>query len=91
MRTVKIQYGIFGGELQGKRLRREIQKAGYAVTKNASAADIILAHSAGCFWLPSAPARQKLLLVDPPYWPAKSIGERGKARAKRNFQFRQYG
>ncbi len=88
--SVKINYGIFGGERQGKRLRRELHKAGYTVTKNEAEADIIIAHSAGCFWLPQAPTSQTFVLIDPPYWPGKTIRERARSKGKSHWDFRTY-
>jgi len=87
---VKIQYGIFGGEGSGRRLRKALQQAGYVVTKKVAEADIIMAHSAGCFWLPDASSGQKIMLIDPPYWPERSIADRRRTRIRRNFQFSTY-
>lgn len=84
---VKIQYGIFGGERLGKRLRKALHQAGYRVTKDAKQADIIIAHSAGCFWLPPANPRQQIILIDPPYWPGRTIRERAHARTQSNWHF----
>jgi hypothetical protein len=89
MKTVALQYGIASGERQGKRFRRALKQAGYKVIKDAAKADIIVAHSAGCFWLPEAPTHQKLMLIDPPYWPGKTVGERGKQRLKTNLHPRK--
>jgi len=88
---VKICYGVFSGERNGRRLRKALRSAGYAITKHTEEADIIIAHSAGCFWLPEAPSRQKLLLIDPVYWPGKTIKERIRHKARTNFRFRTYG
>ncbi len=89
--NVKIQYGIFSGERTGKRFRKALRKAGYRIVKDANQADIIIAHSAGCFWLPTAPTHQKLLLIDPPYWPGKPIRDRAAAFGKTHLQFLSYG
>jgi hypothetical protein len=88
---VKIQYGVLSGERNGVRIRKQLKHAGYQVVKKRSTADIIIAHSAGCFWLPDAPTVQKLVLIDPPYWPGRTIRERGKVRVRTNFKFREYG
>jgi hypothetical protein len=38
-------------------------------------------------WLPEPPSTQTFVLVNPPYWPGKTIGERAQARGRSNFQF----
>lgn len=90
-RKVKIAYGIFAGERNGRRLRRALRQAGYGITRKFGDADIIIAHSAGCFWLPPASKSQHYLLIDPPYWPGRAVGERARSRARTNFRFRTYG
>lgn len=93
MKNVKvaIRYGVVCGPAHGKRFRAELQKAGYKYVKRLEEADIIVAHSAGCFWLPEAPTKQRLLMIDPPYWPGRSIGERAWRRLRTSVQFRKYG
>jgi len=88
---VKILYGVVSGERLGRRLRREIRNAGFSITKDRDEADIIMAHSAGCFWLHDVRPEQKLLLIDPPYWPGKTVRERVKVKADANIHFRRYG
>jgi hypothetical protein len=83
---VKILYGIFGGEHIGKRLRTALREAGYTPVTDTNEADVILAHSAGCFWLENTPAHQKLILIDPPYWPGKTIRQRAHDRARSNLR-----
>jgi hypothetical protein len=87
---VAIQYGIASGDRQGTRLRKALRDKGYEIVGQASEADIIIGHSAGCFWLPAAPTHQKLLLINPPYWPGKTVARRSKDRLKTNLQFRKY-
>lgn len=89
-KKVKILYGILGGEHSGKRLIRALRQAGFEIVQTASEADIILAHSAGCLWVPPRAPKQKVVLVDPPYWPEKTIRERAKVRARSNFRFYQH-
>jgi len=88
---VKIYYGVFSGERNGPRLRKALRRAGYEITAQEVEADIIIAHSAGAFWLPQAPTNQKLMIIDPVYWPSKSVKERIRAKAKTNLKFRHYG
>lgn len=91
MTKVKIEYGILSGKLSGARLERALRSAGYELVDDALQAEVILAHSAGCFWLPEAPSGKKLVLIDPPYWPDKSIRERARSQRRANLQFRQFG
>lgn len=89
--TVIVQPGLFSGPPQTRRFRQLLRKAGYDIARDASKADIIIGHSAGCFDLPSAPTHQKLMLIDPPYWPGKTVRQRARARMRSNFRFRSYG
>ncbi|MDB5169448.1 MAG: hypothetical protein JWO41_804 [Candidatus Saccharibacteria bacterium] len=58
--TYYISYGILGGSLKGKIMRRQLNKAGMAPVKSATEADIIIAHSAGC-WLIDPRAHPRLV------------------------------
>jgi len=88
---VIIRYGIFGGEADGRRLRQVLRDAGYVITHDIAAADIIIAHSAGCFWLPPSKPNQRFLLIDPPYWPGRSVAERTRSRARGHLHFHAFG
>ncbi len=90
-RKVTIQYGVFAGHHTGKKLRKALQAAGYHITDRTDDADIIIAHSAGCFWLPEPSAAQQVVLIDPPYWPGKSVRVRARSRYFRNLRFHSYG
>jgi len=89
--TVAILPGIVSGSHTTRGLRESLRKAGYTLTNNLTKADIILAHSAGCLWVPQTARHQKLVLVDPPYWPGKTIRERIRTRSRSNLHFREYG
>jgi len=72
--TVTIIYGFTEGAWHGKRFRRVFREHGYSVTERAAEADIIIAHSAGAFYVPkSLRSDQLLILIDPPYWPERPI------------------
>jgi hypothetical protein len=88
---VAIQYGILGGPLRGAKFNRALRAAGYQTVKHSSDADIIIAQSAGCFWLPDPKTNQPLLLINPPYWPDVSVKARVQARSKSNLAFRAFG
>jgi hypothetical protein len=88
---VALQYGVLTGRRVGKKFCKTLAEAGYQLVQNAQDADIIIGHSAGCFWLPQAPTKQKLMLINPPYWPGRSVTERAKARARTHLRYRRYG
>jgi hypothetical protein len=88
---IAILYGVVGGPHSQIRLLPTLRAAGYIITDNVSEADVILAHSAGCLWLPQSSSQQTLLLVGPPYWPGKRIRQSIKERGRSNFRFRQHG
>jgi hypothetical protein len=83
---VAVQYGLFGGEHIGRRLRAALRQEGYTPVRSVSDADIVICHSAGCFWLPSAPSHQKFMLVGPPYWPGKTARARILERTSHNLR-----
>jgi len=52
MKKVCILYGGAEGQLVGKKLRRELENAGFFITQNPYDADVALCHSAGIFQVP---------------------------------------
>jgi len=72
MSSVAILDGFAEGKWHSKKLRSALITAGYALESDVSKADIIIAHSGGCFYVPEATQGQKVILVGPPYWPGKS-------------------
>jgi len=71
--TVAIIYGFGEGEWHGRVLRRALQAANFVVSHEPTTADIVIAHSAGCFYLPEERNDQLTMLIGPGYWPGKSI------------------
>lgn len=88
---VVIIPGIVSGKHTTTRLRRALQHAGYTVVSCIADADIIMAHSAGCLWMSQASPNQWVVLVNPPYWPGKTIRDRVRSRGRTNFLFWRYG
>ncbi len=88
--SVAVVPGLAGGTMQMGRLTRAMRRAGFTVVKNPAEADVVLAHSAGCYGLPAIQSHQKLILVNPPYWPGKTVGERGKKRLRTLLYYRKY-
>lgn len=56
-----ISYGLAGGRGHGRKFSKLLQQAGWKPAKQASDADIIIAHSAGCWLIPRS-AKPKLVL-----------------------------
>lgn len=77
---VCIIYGWSEGPWQGKLLRTALHKSGFSITRRAQEADIIIAHSGGCYMLPDNSRAQLVLLVGLPYWrgkhPVRSLQEK---------------
>ena len=90
MQSVKVIYGVASGDRLGGRLRRELRHAGFTIAKKSDDADIIVAHSAGCFWLQDTRQDQKLMIIDPPYWPGRTVRDRAKEKSDANFHYRRY-
>lgn len=67
--TIAILYGINEGPAMGRRLRHELERAGFAISKDPTAADIIFAHSGGCLLVPAKNRAQYIVQVGIPYWP----------------------
>jgi hypothetical protein len=88
---VAVLYGIFAGPAAGRGVQKALLAAGYSLTTSAATADIIIAHSAGCFWLPPASPGQRYILIDPPYWPGQSVSTRAGARLMSHLHFHNYG
>lgn len=68
---VAIIYGWAEGPLVGRQLRRSLHAAGHTVTTKAEDADVIIAHSGGCFLLPARTSARVIILVGLPYWPER--------------------
>lgn len=70
---VAIKYGIGEGDYHGRAMVRELKAAGFKVVRNAKKADVVVTHSGGCFFLPPPELNQVIVLINPPYWPGKSL------------------
>jgi hypothetical protein len=73
MPSVHIIPGFAEGPWHSKQFRAELTKAGYQLTEDEHQADIIVSHSAGCYFLPAPDKEQTIILIGPPYWPGKSL------------------
>lgn len=87
MKTVAVIEGWAGGPKLTRLLRRALTKSGFTIIKDAGRADIIFAHSTGCYMLPGNIQAQLILLIDPPYWPDQSIVGRWVRMNKAELKF----
>ena len=71
--SVAIIDGFAEGKWHHKILNEALMGAGYTIERDARKADIIIAHSAGCFFLPANFTDKKVLLIGPPFWPSKPL------------------
>src|SRR4051812_17865495 len=73
MKTVAIIYGWAEGSWQSKRFARELEKRGLRLTRDVQNADVIVAHSSGCYLVPKEIRAELILLIGLPYWPERSL------------------
>lgn len=73
MTTVCIIPGFAEGWHTSWRLRKSLQKRGFVISKNPQTADVLIAHSGGCFVVPEQSNAKLILLIGLPYWPGKSL------------------
>lgn len=70
---VAIVYGWSEGPWQGRRMRAALQRQGFKIIRDPAEADIILAHSEGCYWLPRNAKAKLIVLIGVPYWPGRRL------------------
>jgi hypothetical protein len=68
--TIAIAYGLNEGPGLAKRLHTALRQSGYIIIDDLQQADIILAHSGGCFILQPRP-EQHVVMVGPAYHPGR--------------------
>lgn len=78
--TVYIAYGWPEGKWHGKKLRRALNDFNYQVVKLPEEADIIIAHSTGCYMLPPKVKAKLILLIGLPNWPNRSHIKRTRSK-----------
>lgn len=90
--SVAIRYGFGEDSWHGRVLVQALTRQGYRLTDDAAEADIIIAHSAGCFYLPDTGAEQLTVLVGPLYWPGRSLTGSSLVKSARDFYYyRRHG
>ena len=72
-KRVAIIYGWAEGPWQSKKFIKELKGAGFAIEENPIEADVLFAHSAGCYLIPPTIKARLLVLDGLPYWPGRSM------------------
>lgn len=95
MATVSLSfafsYGLVGGPLHARRFKKLMQKAGFVHTKYTQKADIIIAHSAGCWLIPPDSTPKLVIYVGMPLaqrQPLQTLRAANQAKLNHN-DFRQ--
>lgn len=86
MKTVAIIHGWAGGNWLFKDFTLELRQAGFSLIKDAKRADVIIAHSAGCYRLPKRDSAKLIMLVNLPYWPEIRLRHRLKSHRQTYWQ-----
>ncbi len=80
--TVAIVTGFAEGRLTGRRMRKELASRGFKNISDVAAADVIIAHSGGCFIIPPYAAAQLIICINPPHWPGKPLRQSGAEKIR---------
>ncbi|HSX18234.1 MAG TPA: hypothetical protein VLE51_02685 [Candidatus Saccharimonadales bacterium] len=73
MKKAAIIYGWAEGPWESQKFRELLQENEFEITNNPSNADIIIAHSSGCYLTPSDIHNKQIFLIGLPYWPGRSL------------------
>lgn len=84
-KKVCIKYGIGEGDYHGRTFVAALKEAGFEIIRGGLEADIVVTHSGGCFFLPPPGRDQVFIIINPPYWPGKSLGRRTLQKVLRDF------
>ena len=72
MINVAVKQGWAGGKWHTRQFEQALKAAGYSITDELNA-DVVVAHSIACYDLKIKSPATYFILIDPPYWPGKSI------------------
>ena len=78
MARVYIVFGFTEGKWHGKKFGRALRKRGHSLARKITDADVIFAHSGGCYDVGPLRDNQLLILNNPTYWPGRSLAARAK-------------
>lgn len=85
--SICILYGFCEGPHSGRRLTRLLQQAGYTLSSDPQTADIVLAHSGGCFVIPPTPQAKRLIMIGLPFTPGKSTARALLEKNRAEFRY----
>lgn len=71
-RSVAIIAGWAEGSWQTRKFSAALEHAGYTF-RDSKSADVIIAHSLGCYLVPKETAAKHIVLIGLPYWPGRSV------------------
>jgi len=71
--SVAIIPGFGEGRIQSQKLRQALLTSGYRIASDPKTADIIIAHSAGCYLLPKQYRARAVFNIGYPLWPSRNI------------------
>lgn len=83
--TVAIIYGFCEGKRLAGKLKKAIVAGGYALAPNARDADIVIAHSGGCFLVPDDTRASLVVLIGLTFWPGKTLGSRARQKLRMEY------
>ncbi|HSX35421.1 MAG TPA: hypothetical protein VLH84_00635 [Patescibacteria group bacterium] len=72
-KKICIIYGFCEGPRIAARMLTTLKNNGFEITGDPHNADVILAHSGGCYMVPHNVAAKRIIMVGLTYWPGKSI------------------
>lgn len=70
---VCILYGFAEGKHTGKVLRTALLQQGFETITSPETADVIIAHSGGCYLVPAQHQAKIIMYIGIPYWPGKPL------------------
>lgn len=73
MNRVAFVHGWAEGAWSASKFSRAFEEAGFEVTNDVRRTDIIISHSAGCYFVADYPAAKLVVLIGLPLWPGKPI------------------
>lgn len=73
MPSICVIYGFCEGQRMAGAFLRALTSAGYQITHDPYKADIVIAHSGGCFLIPSDLPAKQVIMIGLTYWPGRSI------------------
>lgn len=73
-KSVYLLYGLGEGPVIARNFIKAAKAGGYTISSDIKKADIVFAHSGGCYLIVPAKTSAKLVILNGiPYWPAKPI------------------